>query len=80
MRTPNPTTKTYKSLDDAFVFFNRRLFGGRLAADGVDLEELDAMRSVTDLVDTARFDSENPLVVRLIQRVTATGQVPSAMW
>jgi hypothetical protein len=32
MRKPNPTTKTYKSLDDAFVFFNRRLFGGRLPA------------------------------------------------
>jgi hypothetical protein len=32
MRAPNPTTKTYKSLDDAFVFFNRRLFGGRLPA------------------------------------------------
>src|SRR6202046_5767252 len=30
MPTPNPTTKTYKSLADAFVFFNRRLFGGRL--------------------------------------------------
>ena len=30
MRTPNPTSKTYTSLDDAFAFFNRRLFGGRL--------------------------------------------------
>ena len=28
--TPNPTTKTYTSLDDAFAFFNARLFGGRL--------------------------------------------------
>src|SRR5580704_14236515 len=32
MRAPNPTTKIYKSLDDAFMFFNRRLFGGRLPA------------------------------------------------
>jgi SprT-like family len=32
MRAPNPTTKTYKSLDDAFVFFNMRLFGGQLPA------------------------------------------------
>ena len=30
MPSVNPTTKTYKSLDDAFVFFNHRLFGGRL--------------------------------------------------
>ena len=32
MRAPNPTTKTYTSLDDAFSFFNRQLFGGRLPA------------------------------------------------
>jgi hypothetical protein len=30
MRAPNPTAKAYKSLDDAFAFFNRQLFGGRL--------------------------------------------------
>ena len=30
--SPNPTTKTYTSLDDAFAFFNARLFGGRLPA------------------------------------------------
>ena len=30
MPAPNPTTVTYTSLDDAFAFFNRRLFGGRL--------------------------------------------------
>ena len=29
---PNPTTKTYTSLDDAFAFFNARLFAGRLPA------------------------------------------------
>ncbi len=27
---PSPTTKTYKSLDDAYVFFNHRLFGSSL--------------------------------------------------
>jgi hypothetical protein len=32
MRVPNPTTKTYTSLDVAFAFFNRQLFGGRLPA------------------------------------------------
>jgi predicted SprT family Zn-dependent metalloprotease len=32
MRAPNPTTITYKSLDDAFAFFNRKLFAGRLPA------------------------------------------------
>jgi hypothetical protein len=32
MPKPNPTTKTYASLDDAFAFFNKRLFGGRLPA------------------------------------------------
>ena len=32
MRAPNPTTKTYTSLDDAFAFFNRQLFDGRLPA------------------------------------------------
>ena len=30
--SPNPTTKTYTSLDDAFAFFNARLFAGRLPA------------------------------------------------
>src|SRR5271170_3311769 len=30
--SPNPTTKTYTSLDDAFAFFNARLFDGRLPA------------------------------------------------
>ena len=29
---PNPTTKTYTSLNDAFAFFNARLFDGRLPA------------------------------------------------
>jgi hypothetical protein len=47
-----------------------------MAADGVDLEEREALlRSVTGPRDTARFDSENPLVVRLIQRGAATGQI-----
>ena len=32
MPTPNPTSKTYTSLDDAFAFFNARLFAGRLPA------------------------------------------------
>jgi predicted SprT family Zn-dependent metalloprotease len=32
MPAQNPTTKTYQSLDDAFAFFNDRLFGGRLPA------------------------------------------------
>ena len=32
MRAPNPTTKTYTSLNDAFAFFNRKLFAGRLPA------------------------------------------------
>jgi predicted SprT family Zn-dependent metalloprotease len=27
---PNPTQRTYKTLDDAFRFFNERLFGGKL--------------------------------------------------
>jgi predicted SprT family Zn-dependent metalloprotease len=30
MRAPNPTRITYTSLDDAFAFFNRTLFAGRL--------------------------------------------------
>jgi hypothetical protein len=30
--SPNPTTQTYTSLDDAFAFFNARLFDGRLPA------------------------------------------------
>jgi hypothetical protein len=30
MRPPNPTTITYKSLDEAYAFFNRKLFAGRL--------------------------------------------------
>jgi hypothetical protein len=30
IQTTTPTIKTYKSLDDAFAFFNSRLFGGRL--------------------------------------------------
>jgi predicted SprT family Zn-dependent metalloprotease len=30
--SPNPTTKTYSSLDEAFAFFNARLFEGRLPA------------------------------------------------
>src|ERR1700678_2825699 len=38
MRKPTPTTKTYKSLDDAFVFFNRRLFGGRLPAGLITMQ------------------------------------------
>ena len=32
MRARNPTARTYRSLDDAYVFFNRRLFAGRLPA------------------------------------------------
>src|SRR5271155_2223097 len=28
----NPTKRTYTSLDDAFAFFNKELFGGRLPA------------------------------------------------
>jgi predicted SprT family Zn-dependent metalloprotease len=30
MPAPNPTAITYKSLNDAYVFFNQRLFSGRL--------------------------------------------------
>jgi predicted SprT family Zn-dependent metalloprotease len=30
MRAPNPTAITYTSLDGAYLFFNQRLFGGRL--------------------------------------------------
>ena len=30
MPAHNPTAKTYKTLDDAFAYFNRHLFGGRL--------------------------------------------------
>lgn len=32
MNAINPTQQTYKTLDDAFRFFNERLFGGRLPA------------------------------------------------
>src|SRR5882672_11938621 len=32
MLPARPTTKTYNSLDDAYEFFNRCLFGGRLPA------------------------------------------------
>jgi predicted SprT family Zn-dependent metalloprotease len=30
MNQPNPTQRTYKTLDDAYRFFNARLFGGKL--------------------------------------------------
>jgi len=30
MTRPNPTQRTYKTLDDAYRFFNERLFGGKL--------------------------------------------------
>jgi hypothetical protein len=32
MQQPNPTQRTYKTLDDAYRFFNDRLFEGKLPA------------------------------------------------
>ena len=32
MNAINPTQQTYKTLDDAYRFFNKRLFKGKLAS------------------------------------------------
>jgi len=50
MTKPNPTQRTYKTLDDAYRFFNERRFGGKWARNTVTL--LSAARgSVLSLCD-----------------------------
>jgi predicted SprT family Zn-dependent metalloprotease len=53
---PNPTTRTYTSLADAFVFFNKRLFGGRLPACLITMQR---SRSAYGYFAGGRFGSQD---------------------
>jgi hypothetical protein len=56
MRAPNPTKITYPSLEAAFAFFNRRLFGGRLPHCLITIQR---KRSAYGYFSGARFETRD---------------------
>jgi predicted SprT family Zn-dependent metalloprotease len=60
MRPPNPTTITYKSLDDAYAFFNRKLFAGRLPACLITMQR---SKSAYGYFAGGRFGSKDGKIV-----------------
>lgn len=60
MRAPNPTTITYKSLDDAYAFFNRKLFAGRLPACLITMQR---SKSAYGYFAGGRFGSKDGRVI-----------------